>query len=974
MKNPIRGLRFSLLDFQSARAGLGMKLAMAAIAIIPVIYGALYLMAFYDPYGSLDTLPVAVVNEDVGATLQDGSAVRAGDDLVSRLRESNSLKYSFVSEDTAQRGIEDGSYYLKVVIPKDFSKDIASAEENDPTQAKLVFVANESTNYLSSILGKSVFREVTAQTNYAVGDNYYVQLFDKVDQSGRDIKRAADGAFDLEDGLGQVSEGADQLSNGAKKAQKGSTTLSDGISSAADGSQTITNKLQSAKQGSDKLSDGLDNARSGSSTLTGGLAQAQSGAMTLGDGLGTLADGLEAGERGSKELAAGLGRLQDGSGQLALGARSLETALSAQGASLNRLNTGAADVSRGVDDLVGTLSGFGGTLEGLSQQTKGLQTKLDALEQSASSLQDAGTKLQSDASSAKKDIQNVRASLSGMSEKLGSVGQDVGAASEKAASAAQAAAKAQEELEGIEPTANEDGSYTLTATQYATFRQAQRDVRDASGEAAESAQDARSAGQSLKGVGNAVEGLSDQGLTDRLMAVSDDLTAIQKGAPALFSGAQSLLSEASSTILGARTLTGRLSSDMGRLGTLQGGAKQVSDGINALTKAMTTDAYDVDGKALTLHAGVRQLADGSRRMDESLPALVVGANKLTVGTRQLAEGAKSARGGSDSLASALGLLSNGSKTLSLGLGSADGGSHSLSSGLGLLVDGSSTLTSGLYGAKSGALSLTDGLGTLSAGAGDLALAVDTARDGSAVLADGLEKGYESATEQTQGADRRASMMSQPVTLADDPYTTVANYGTGFAPYFIALGLWVGALVMTFLLRPLNKRLICSGASPVVAAFSGLVPWLIIGALQSVILGLVVQFPLRLDIIHVAAYYALILLASVVFCTMIQMITAVLGFPGKFVAVILLMLQLTSAAGTFPIQTEPEVFQAISPYVPMTYVVHSLRIAMRGTDLGLVGPDVVTLVLFAGVSFMITCLAARRRRLVTMNDLHPLVDL
>ena len=61
------------------------------------------------------------------------------------------------------------------------------------------------------------------QTNYAVGDNYYVQLFDKVDQSGRDIKRAADGAFDLEDGLGQISEGADRLSNGAKKAQKGST-------------------------------------------------------------------------------------------------------------------------------------------------------------------------------------------------------------------------------------------------------------------------------------------------------------------------------------------------------------------------------------------------------------------------------------------------------------------------------------------------------------------------------------------------------------------------------------------------------------------------------------------------------------------------------------------------------------------------------------------------------------------------------
>ena len=58
MKNPLRGLRFSLLDFHSARANVGMKIAMLGIALIPLIYGALYLMAFYDPYGKLDTLPV----------------------------------------------------------------------------------------------------------------------------------------------------------------------------------------------------------------------------------------------------------------------------------------------------------------------------------------------------------------------------------------------------------------------------------------------------------------------------------------------------------------------------------------------------------------------------------------------------------------------------------------------------------------------------------------------------------------------------------------------------------------------------------------------------------------------------------------------------------------------------------------------------------------------------------------------------
>ena len=85
MRNPLRGMRFSLLDFQSARANLGMKIAMLGIALIPLVYGALYLLAFYDPYGKLDTLPVAVVNEDVPVTTKAGKVVHAGDDLVDEL-------------------------------------------------------------------------------------------------------------------------------------------------------------------------------------------------------------------------------------------------------------------------------------------------------------------------------------------------------------------------------------------------------------------------------------------------------------------------------------------------------------------------------------------------------------------------------------------------------------------------------------------------------------------------------------------------------------------------------------------------------------------------------------------------------------------------------------------------------------------------------------------------------------------------
>ena len=193
MKNPLRGLRFSLLDFHSVRANLGMKVAMLGIALIPLIYGALYLMAFYDPYGRLDTLPVAVVNEDVPVTTENGVEVHAGDDLVKALEDSGSLEYHFVdTAEEAQAGLEAGTYYNTILIPEDFSEKVASAQGDNPEQARLVLVCNDANNYLSSILGASVMRQVTAEANYAIGENYFVEIFDTIDETGSSLQEAAD--------------------------------------------------------------------------------------------------------------------------------------------------------------------------------------------------------------------------------------------------------------------------------------------------------------------------------------------------------------------------------------------------------------------------------------------------------------------------------------------------------------------------------------------------------------------------------------------------------------------------------------------------------------------------------------------------------------------------------------------------------------------------------------------------------------
>lgn len=217
-------------------------------------------------------------------------------------------------------------------------------------------------------------------------------------------------------------------------------------------------------------------------------------------------------------------------------------------------------------------------------------------------------------------------------------------------------------------------------------------------------------------------------------------------------------------------------------------------------------------------------------------------------------------------------------------------------------------------------------------------------------------------------------MSDPVELASEYYTTVKNYGTGFAPYFMALGLWVGGLVAGFVFKPLNQRLILSGGNPVMVAFANFMPMAVFAIIQATLLMVVLQFGLQLQIDNVPAFYAMGYLTAIVFAAIMQFLMATFGFPGKFVAIILLMLQLTACAGTFPIQTTPPFFQAINPYMPMTYVVSGMRQIMTGLDYGIVAFDCFVLFAIGAVCFALTSVVAYRKRTVRMEDLHPVLQL
>lgn len=303
------------------------------------------------------------------------------------------------------------------------------------------------------------------------------------------------------------------------------------------------------------------------------------------------------------------------------------------------------------------------------------------------------------------------------------------------------------------------------------------------------------------------------------------------------------------------------------------------------------------------------------------------------------------------------------------------GTRQVNAGAGKLLAGSSQLTGGLGTLSGGAGDLRDGLGRLSGGAVNLETALGQLSDGGRKLANGLDDGVRQVPDYgSKERDARAGMMSDPVRLASATDNRVPNYGTGFAPFFVPLALWVGAMIIYMMLRPLNPRALAGTASGWRVALAGWLPAVAVGAGQVGLVLAVLHFGLGLQAVRWPGLVAFLVLAAAAFLAVVQWVNARFGPVGRIIALALLMLQLTSAAGTYPIETSPAFFQAIRPYLPMPWVVDAVRHLISGGDLAPVWQGCAVLAAFLAGGLALTALAVRHNRVWTMKRLHPALQL
>jgi putative membrane protein len=361
-----------------------------------------------------------------------------------------------------------------------------------------------------------------------------------------------------------------------------------------------------------------------------------------------------------------------------------------------------------------------------------------------------------------------------------------------------------------------------------------------------------------------------------------------------------------------------------------GTTKQIKD---------TVDAMD----STALKQKLNEVADYAQRIADAAPHL---ADDLASARRQV-----------DQLNAGAQAVAAGADRLHRGASDAAGGAKTLGGGLYRLSTGARQLDSGLVALSDGTHQLANGLSTLEAGAGQLANG----------LAAGAQKipGYD-ADERA----KRSGVLGDPVELDRHARHAAATYGVGFAPYFLGLALWVGAMIMYMLLRPVTRRHLVSAAPPTRVAFAGWFPGVVIGLAQAAVLFLVLRFALGLEPVHPAQTLGFLFLIAIAFTAILQWLGAQLGPAGRLVALALLMLQLTSSGGTYPVQTTPGFFQAIHAWLPMTYVVDGLRHLIDGGSAGTVIKGSLVLAAFAAGAFGLTTLAAWRGRRLNPSKLHP----
>lgn len=606
-------------------------LVFLAIITIPTIYTTLFLGSMWDPYGKVDHLPVAIVNEDKPVTYND-ETLEVGNEMVDSLKDNDSLDFHFVSSKEAKDGLKNGTYYMVITIPEDFSANASTVLDEHPRKMVLDYETNPGTNYIASKLSETALNKIRTSVADTVTKTYTETVFDQIVTVGEGMTEASDGAGQLADGAIQLADGNNTITTNLNVLANSSLTFKDGADTLHVGLKKYTDGVAQLDDGSKKLKDGLSTLNNGASALASGVSQLSSGSSSLAAGLNQYTSGVSTAQAGADTL-------DKSSISLTAGVTALKTGVDTLVSKNNALNQGVAAISNGLGNII------------------------SEIDQMSASTSETTTEV----STQPIDTSSASANVSAASDALGTASSN----NQALISAIENSSLSEEEKSSLKALANNTQTSIDTASSNVSA------TKDSISTLPTSTSSSATTTQSESASSDALSTLKGQ-----LTLMKNQIDDKQKGLAAGIQAYTAGVGEIQKGLNGDGSLKNP---------GLANGIKAYTNGVSTLNTGLTT----LNNNSSSLTSGAGQLNSGLTSLNKQTPVLTSGVSQLSNGSAQLYAGTGKLTANSAALISGSSQLSDGAGKISDGTAALADGSSTLGDGISQVKDGADTLASSL---------------------------------------------------------------------------------------------------------------------------------------------------------------------------------------------------------------------------------------------------------------------------------------
>ncbi|MGX6970898.1 YhgE/Pip domain-containing protein [Vagococcus bubulae] len=611
---------------------------------------------------------------------------------------------------------------------------------------------------------------------------------------------------------------------------------------------------------------------------------------------------LDVGKQGKQDLI----KLTNGSKELATGSQTLDKGLGEYTTGVSSASSGSNKLTNGINELASSVSplkqGVSELQNGATQLSNGLNKVNDTLQPLYGKLSEVGSGV-SDLLNGTKELENslnnIEGNLSGSSAKL--LKEDL----EKIDQQLRSVLNDSKELNQISSGSSDLAKDLVDlGQQLSVFSQVIGKINQTVSD------DTQQLEQLLESIVKNNTQISDEVKQQLISQISEQVTSFStqlvKDIQSSSGDIDSIVSQVQSGLTQASQQANSLSNQAIMVSQVAKGISnntgEIKQTLNDVTRG-TTDLLQSLGTTIKTNNPqdtLKEVEDGLAQVNQLVneaPVALNGVNRLSVGSDQLADGLNTMSGKLPELVSGVTRLDNGSNELSQGLTKLTDNTPKLMTGVSQLTVGATTMANALNQA-------------------------------------------DTIVSRLKFNNKNVNMFAAPTGLKNIEYSKVKNYGQALAPYIMSLALFVGCIVFNFIF-PI-RRVSMENQSSRDWWLSKVAMGFVVATAMAIIEA-TIMLTLKLPVDQVGKLYLVGIVTAWSYMFLIMFLAMTFDNPGRFVAMILLVLQLGGAGGTFPLPLQNSFFNAIHPYLPMTYSVYGFREAIsRGIGAPMFNRSIVTL--------------------------------